>query len=151
MKEGRVDHRIGKGFPLEGALSNENVIFDTEVPVFVDWDEGKDVGKARGYINPTDGHIHVNIEFNLETSRNLQKVFDIITTKALSFAGPAKLEPEVPPEICEGRANRLIEVASDFFELPHDFVRVDASTRGQFPTSPVDDNDAYSESTKDGK
>lgn len=105
MKEGRVDHRIGKGFPLEGVLNSDDVIFDTEVPVFVDWDEGKSVGKARGYINPTDGHIHVNIEFNLETSRNLQKVFDIITTKALSFAGPEKLEPEVPPELCDHWGN----------------------------------------------
>lgn len=138
MKEGRVDHRIGKGFPLEGALSNENVIFDTEVPVFVDWDEGKAVGKARGYINPTDGHIHVNIVFDEKTSKNLQQVFDIITTKALSFAGPAKLEAELPPELCKGRADGLIEVASDFFDLPHDFIR-------------VDDNDTYSESTKDGK
>lgn len=105
MKEGRVDHRIGKGFPLEGVLSSDDVIFDTEVPVFVDWDEGKSVGKALGYINPTDGHIHVNVEFNLETSRNLQKVFDIISTKALSFAGPEKLVSEVPPELCDDWAD----------------------------------------------
>lgn len=45
----------------------------------------------------------------------------------------------------------LRELPDDFFDLPYDFVQVDTSARGQSQTSLVDDYDAYSEETKDGK
>lgn len=49
------------------------------------------------------------------------------------------------------RADVRFELPDDFFDLPYDFVQVDTSARGQSQTSLVDDYDAYSEATKDGK
>jgi hypothetical protein len=92
MKEGRVDYRIGKGFPLEGELNKPVVIFETEVPVILGNDRANPVGKAKCFRDPESKHLMVEIEFGPAASEDIENVLGMMTMSELSIAGTKHIQ-----------------------------------------------------------